>query len=167
MPSQTTLPRMDPTAAGLLATELMAEHGLLQRGWSFAFNRRKRSLGLCVYTDKRIELSLFFVIKNDEPAVRDTVLHEIAHALAGHKAGHGPVWAELCRRLGATPSRICATAVMPRGVFEARCHSCSQVHHRYRRPKRNCTYYCQGCGPQLGKLRFIRTPAQAAANSAI
>ena len=35
--------------------------------------------------------------------VRDTILHEIAHALAGAKARHGPAWKAIAKRLGATP----------------------------------------------------------------
>ncbi len=40
--------------------------------------------------------------------VRDTVLHEIAHAIAGPEAGHGPLWKATARRIGATPrARAC------------------------------------------------------------
>lgn len=134
----------------------MAEHGLAARGWSFVFNRRKRSLGLCNYTAKRIELSSFFVAQNDEAAVRDTILHEIAHALTGQKAGHGAAWVAVCRRLGANPKRTCTTAIMPLGKFLARCKTCGKTHDRYRRPMRGQTYYCRPCGPQRGKLQFVR-----------
>ena len=76
---------MDLDSAEQIAEHLMTRHGLMGRGWSFAFNRRKRSLGLCHYTARRIELSSHFVEMNDETQVRDTVLHEIAHALAGRE----------------------------------------------------------------------------------
>ena len=33
----------------------------------------------------------------------DTILHEIAHAIAGVEAGHGPAWKAVAQRLGATP----------------------------------------------------------------
>jgi hypothetical protein len=36
--------------------------------------------------------------------IRDTLLHEIAHAIAGHKAGHGAEWKAVCRRIGAKPN---------------------------------------------------------------
>jgi len=134
----------------------MAEHGLIARGWSFVFNRRKRALGICNYTAKRIELSAAFVAGNDEAAVRDTILHEIAHALAGREAGHGPPWVTICCRLGAKPTRTCSTAVMPLGEFRARCKTCGTVHDRHRRPMRGQKYYCRTCGPQRGKLRFVR-----------
>jgi predicted SprT family Zn-dependent metalloprotease len=134
----------------------MTEHRLIQRGWSFAFNRRKRSLGLCHFEAKRIELSALFVTGNNEPAVRDTLLHEIAHALAGRRAGHGSRWAAVCQCLGATPTRTCSTAVMPTGLYQAKCDGCGLNHNRHRRPMRARTYYCRACGPDRGKLRFIK-----------
>ena len=33
----------------------------------------------------------------------DTILHEIAHAIAGANAGHGPVWKAVAKRIGAAP----------------------------------------------------------------
>ena len=37
------------------ALDLLAAHGL--HDWSFAFNRRKQSMGLCVYHRRTIELT--------------------------------------------------------------------------------------------------------------
>ena len=147
---------MDCDAAQQRAQQLMAQHGLIERGWSFSFNRRKQSLGLCNYTAKRIELSSLFVVRNDADEVVDTVRHEIAHALAGRKAGHGPAWAAVCCRIGAIPKRTCNTAAMPRGNFQARCPGCGKEHDRYRRPMRRRVYHCRACGPGQGRLRFVR-----------
>ena len=33
----------------------------------------------------------------------DNLLHEIAHAIVGREAGHGPLWKVTARRIGATP----------------------------------------------------------------
>ncbi len=146
---------MDLWAASSLARRLMDEHGL-QR-WAFRFNHRKRALGLCVHHERRIELSLPFVRANDEELVRDTVLHEIAHALAGFDAGHGPVWKEVCRRIGAKPERCCDKAAMPAGTWRAACPSCGREYHRHRRPARHCTYACRACGHERGALTFRQT----------
>jgi predicted SprT family Zn-dependent metalloprotease len=143
---------MDPFDASALARRLMDEHGLTD--WSFRFNRRKRALGLCVYVLKRIELSWYFVRCNDEAAVRDTVLHEIAHALAGHAAGHGPKWKAACRRVGARPERCDRSAAMPRGRWQATCPRCGQSFHRHRRPLRDRAYCCRRCGREAGRLTF-------------
>jgi SprT protein len=143
---------MEFNAAANLAKSLMAEHKL--RRWVFVFNRGKRTLGLCDYTRKRIELSMYFVANNDEPAVRDTVLHEIAHALAGERAGHGPAWRAVCKRIGAVPKRLDHEAVMPRGHWVAVCPGCDESYTRFRRPPLGRHYFCRSCGPDKGKLRF-------------
>ena len=148
---------MDFNDAENLAKGLIAEHGL--RRWSFRFNHGKRRLGLCNYTDKRIELSMYFVAHNDESAVRDTVLHEIAHTLAGQKAGHGPAWCAMCVKIGAKPQRLDTEAVMPKGYWRAVCPGCGDRLTRFRRPLRDRTYICRACGPKKGSLKF-KPPAQ-------
>jgi predicted SprT family Zn-dependent metalloprotease len=45
-------------------------------------------MGLCLYEPKAIELSLHFIERNAEDVIRDTLLHEIAHALVGPGHGH-------------------------------------------------------------------------------
>lgn len=148
---------MDLPSAAKLADDLMQTHGLT--GWSFGFNRAKRQLGVCRFAAKRIELSAHFVSANDEAAVRDTLLHEIAHALAGREAGHGPRWKAICAELGCKPERLDHEAVMPEGRWRAKCPSCSEAFHRHRRPMRGRTYACRRCGPRRGKLRFETKPA--------
>jgi predicted SprT family Zn-dependent metalloprotease len=143
---------MDRWDASCLAKQLMSKHGLA--GWRFGFNRRKRTLGLCRYEEQRIELSLHFVAGNSESAVRDTILHEIAHALAGAQAGHGPRWKRVCQRLGARPERCDRQATMPKGPWRATCRSCGREHARYRRPLTGRTYFCLHCGPRAGLIEF-------------
>ena len=128
------------------------------RAWSalrISWNRRKRSLGLCRYRQKRIELSAHFVMANDDAQVRETILHEISHALAGEKAGHGPVWKAMCLRVGCRPERCDqGEAVMPRGRWQARCGACGKEYWRYKRPQRRARYWCKSCGPDLGAVTF-------------
>ena len=143
---------MDFNDAAALAEGLMAEHKL--RGWVFCYNRGKRTLGMCDYTRKRIELSRYFVSHNEEAAVLDTVLHEIAHALAGERAGHGPKWRAVCERIGAKPERLDREAVMPRGHWAATCPGCGSIHRRFRRPLLGRTYVCTSCGREKGVLQF-------------
>jgi predicted SprT family Zn-dependent metalloprotease len=131
----------------------MAQHGLSH--WRFAFNRRKRAMGLCRYEAQRIELSIYFIEANPASAVEDTLLHEIAHALAGQGAGHGPTWRRICRRIGATPTR-CGQAEMPRGQWVAACPSCGREYERHRRPPSGYHYACSSCGHPRGKLSFRR-----------
>src|SRR5262245_59311474 len=105
-----------------LAEELMARHGLA--GWSFGFNRRKRSLGLCRYATRTIELSVYLVYGNSAAdEVRDTLLHEIAHALVGPGHAHDAAWKAKCLEVGARPQR-CGQADMPPGRWQAHCGNC-------------------------------------------
>jgi predicted SprT family Zn-dependent metalloprotease len=135
------------TEARTLAGELLTRHGL--RDWTFAFNRRKRNLGLCRYHRKTIELSIFFVDRNDWDEIRDTILHEIAHALVGPDHGHDAVWKAKCLEIGARPER-CGQADMPAGRWQARCNGCGQEFSRHRRPRRLKGWFCRACGPERG-----------------
>jgi predicted SprT family Zn-dependent metalloprotease len=134
-----------------LARRLMRRHGLAR--WEFGLNRSKRNLGLCRYTLQRIELSAHFVAGHDEPAIRDVILHEIAHALAGHEAAHGPLWRAICRAIGARPER-CGNVRMPLGRWLATCPGCCRQFDCIRRPPRNRRYMCPTCGPEIGQLKF-------------
>lgn len=74
-------------------------------GWRFKWNNRKQAYGVCSYRTRTIQLSKFLTALQDYDDVKDTVLHELAHALAGGRAGHGPVWKAWCLKLGANPQR--------------------------------------------------------------
>ena len=87
-----------------LAKDLMRLHRL-PPDWSFTFDRSKVRFGKCNYRRKQISLSTFLVELNGEDEVRDTILHEIAHALAPRGAGHGPVWKSLALSIGCNGRR--------------------------------------------------------------
>ena len=73
-------------------------------GWTLKFNNRlTRALGRCLFSKNTIELQTRFVKENPEVVVLDTIRHEIAHALAGHKAGHGYEWKMWAIKVGANP----------------------------------------------------------------
>ena len=87
------------------ARELMDRHGL--REWTLRFNAAQKKLGECRPRQKLILLSRSHAVNGLSGQVTDTILHEIAHALAGAGAGHGSAWKATARRLGATP-KSCA-----------------------------------------------------------
>lgn len=84
-----------------MARRLMEEHGLPD--WTLAFVEARRRLGDCHFRDRVIRISRAHALQASEEQIRDTVLHEIAHAIAGPEAGHGPLWKATARRIGATP----------------------------------------------------------------
>jgi predicted SprT family Zn-dependent metalloprotease len=145
-----------------LAQQLMAVHGL--NGWRFRFNRCKTALGLCVHHRRTIELSIYLVERtNPLDEIRDTILHEIAHALVGPRHGHDAVWRRKCRQIGARPMR-CGHANMPEGCWQARCSSCGASFDRHRKPKRTHGWFCKRCGAERGRLVWVknRRPVEVA-----
>ena len=99
------------------ARELMDEHGLAD--WSFRFSAARHRLGECRERERVIVLGRRHAVNGAPPAVRDTILHEIAHALAGAKAGHGPAWKEVARRIGATPKARAEESAEARAARQA------------------------------------------------
>ena len=107
----------------------------LDADWSFRWNNRKRAFGVCHYRKKTIQLSTVLTATEPEHKVRDTVLHEVAHALAGASAKHGPRWREMARAVGATP-RACATpTVTPQYAWVIK-HGDQVVKGYFNRPSR-------------------------------
>lgn len=83
------------------ARELMDRHGVGM--WALRFSGSRTSLGECRSRQKLILVSRTHALNGSPEQVTDTILHEIAHALAGPDAGHGPAWKAVARKLGATP----------------------------------------------------------------
>src|SRR4030088_471893 len=104
-----------------IAAEEWSKYGL--HGWTFGLADTGRRLGVCKYRTKRIEIAEYYARNSPPETVLDTLRHEIAHALAGPAARHGPRWKAVALRLGATP-RSCETslqAVVEPGDWQATC----------------------------------------------
>lgn len=86
-----------------LGCDLMSENGLYM--WACAVGSAAREAGSCNYAQKRITISGPLAKLNDEAETRDTILHEIAHALVGPGHGHGKVWKAMAVKVGANPVR--------------------------------------------------------------
>lgn len=140
-----------------LARALLDLHGL--GAWDFGFNSNVRRAGVCFYPHRgepgRVELSVHFAARNTDDEVRDTLLHEIAHALVGPGHGHDAVWKAKCREIGAKPEACYGDEVeMPRGRWRATCPGCARQFDRHRRPKRATGWFCRPCGPTSGAIRW-------------
>jgi len=143
-----------------LARELLDSHGLT--AWEFGFNANVRRAGVCFYPHRdepgRIELSTHFTARNSDEEVRDTLLHEIAHALVGPGHGHDKVWKAKCREIGAKPVACYGDEVeMPQGCWRATCPGCEEEFDRHRRPPRLSGWFCRVCGPKRGKLLWRKS----------
>ncbi len=148
-----------------LALKMMSKYNLNE--WVFAVNTRKRTLGLCFSHLKRIELSTYFIENNSEEVVKETILHEIAHALVGSSHGHNEIWMQMAEKIGCQPKRKNPAAYMPPGPWQAICGGCKRLFSRHRKPKYIVGHNCVACGPKHGKLQFrkveLELPKGAAA----
>jgi len=128
---------MTLTDAKRLALDLIKAHGL--RGWSFTFDRAVTRFGSCNERRRRITLSAKLTELNDAAAVRDTILHEIAHALVGIRAGHGPKWRKAALAIGCNGQRCYGDEVRaPTAKFIGTCPTCGYKLHRSRRRRVSC-----------------------------
>ena len=96
---------MELKSAESLTLDLMQKHGLLSSGWNFQWSKTQRCLGLCYEYYKLIRLSLKHTQIRDQIYVRNTIIHEIAHALVGCKHNHDKVWQKKCIELGGSGER--------------------------------------------------------------
>lgn len=111
------------TQTRLDANALLREHGLADKGWRFEFDAAKKRGGVCRHDIKVISMSRHLVPMWTDEQVRDTLIHEVAHALCGSGQGHGPVWKRKMRELGAAPERTHSNETV-RGRYVAYCDTC-------------------------------------------
>ena len=117
-----------------MAERLVAEHGLA--GWRVQLDNAKRRAGVCRFGDRVIGLSAPLTRMHEPEEVRDTVLHEIAHALVGPAHAHDRLWRDTAQRIGCSGSR-CVPEASPRivGAWLGVCPA-GHVKDRHRRPER-------------------------------
>ena len=152
---------MNTITAETLALQLMDKHGLIAKGWSFSFDRAKRRFGVCKYASKHISLSRELTELNDEAQVTDTILHEIAHALAGSQAGHYAKWRYTAMSIGAKPSRCYGEEVIkPEHKWVGTCPNCGRETKRMKRMQIACGVCCKkfNGGRYSDRYLFVYTP---------
>jgi hypothetical protein len=125
----------------------MADHGL--GTWTLEWNRSKRIAGQCVHMANGargiIILSKAFAEVNLTPAVRETILHEIAHALTpGHN--HDYVWRRKALEIGSNgkPCVDIETENVPEAAWKAICSKHGVIAQYHRAPLR--VHSCGRCG---------------------
>jgi len=121
--------------------------------WTFAFDNAKRRAGLCNYTEHRISVSRYLAARFEDDEIHQILLHEVAHAMAGSRAGHGATWKRIARELGYEGSRLhdgpIADELAP---WVGTCPS-GHTHYRYKRPTRELS--CGVCGRGFSRARLI------------
>jgi len=125
------------------ATALLKSRGL--DTWTFGFNTNKRRLGVCKHRYRRIELSTHH-LQDGLEAVRDTIGHEVAHALTpGHR--HDAVWRAKAIELGSNGNRCGDSAglksIVHKWILTCPTHGPIGLRHKAVRRNTSCSY-CTG-----------------------
>jgi predicted SprT family Zn-dependent metalloprotease len=142
---------MDLRQAQSEMSDLFRLHELI--GWRFKFDNAVQRNGSCNYAQKTISMSRQLTVRRSDAEVRNTMLHEIAHALTpGH--GHNAIWRAKARSIGCNAERCTSTAPENRvpGKWVAICPGCSVRSERHRRPKRPTA--CLACCRRFNGGRF-------------
>lgn len=147
---------MDLRTAQEMILGLAIEHDVTN--WTIKFSKRMtRTLGLCSPATHTLTFSVPSILANEEREVRDTALHEIAHALVADmyptgvtrikngrrvrvSPGHGSEWQAMARAIGARPNASTDSAVSAPTRYHGSC-PCGTEFRRHKRPKNG--YVCR------------------------
>ena len=147
-PSPATSKQMSRIA---LANELMREHGLVADGWTLAIDNARQRAGCARLTQKVISFSRYYMAVASDEDMRDTILHEIAHALVppsrranGQRDSHGPLWRRKAISIGCT-GRRCLQQAFTRGAVKIACVNGCGESYRHTRPSRPHLMRCRYC----------------------
>jgi hypothetical protein len=136
--------------------------------WKVKYTKAKKSFGTCSsrrkYTKKdllatinneeipqpietvgTIKLSLYHIDQHDFAEIKDTVLHEIAHALVGTKEGHNKKWKAACVKLGCRPEKAARVSMKTPYAIKYECPKCGNVAYAHRRYSKYAKYNCGHC----------------------
>ena len=96
----------------LLRSELI-KHGLINWGIRINTDPTTPYVGMCSHKDKVIIINDYHIDIHPSDEVRDTIYHELAHAIVGPGHGHDSVWATVAEELGAKPRATCSLSFPP------------------------------------------------------
>lgn len=125
------------------ALDLIRQHGL--ETWRFMFDHGTRRAGCCNYHDKTISISFELARNGADEDIRDTILHEMAHALVGKKHNHDAVWKAKALALGCSGERTHRLQFAPPRYHVA----CENRCWKRTAQRRQRSLVCRTCGGQL------------------
>jgi predicted SprT family Zn-dependent metalloprotease len=128
-------------------------------------------MGVCI---KRLEqytikISKFHWENNGEQEVRNTIIHELSHAIDRNKHSHNHQWMRLAKEISSKTNTVIKMyaestegeekASMERAVAYTDCDTCKNRHYIFRRTKvykkQADGFFCSTCGPS-SKLIFVK-----------
>jgi len=125
------------------------------KDYKFKIGKMKRSLGITRFNNKIIEISKFALHLGEKKCL-NTLLHEIAHVLAGHKNGHNKIWKRIAIRLGCDGKRCSNSKMNIKHNYELSCiGSCTWTRPYIRKPSLKTLYnkMCK-CGSNLELVKI-------------
>lgn len=145
-----------------IATDLVREHVVDGDLWKVKYDRSKARYGSCDERKKTISLSKIHAKFATDSEFKNTVLHEIAHAIAGHAAGHGKEWKRVAQELGCDAKRCHPAneehqAYLDRHMKRVQC-PCGHVDIRRHSVKRTFLLHnrCRSCNGELKVVKNAR-----------
>ena len=123
-------------------------------GWKWEFDRAKQRFGVCCYSARRIGLSYQLCLLNSLEEIKDTLLHEIAHAICGSRHNHDWYWKTVAKAIGARGERCYSpdTVIEVPGRYAYACPKCNHTSYKHRRVQKN--YACRSCCTKYNHGRF-------------
>lgn len=127
----------------LFAAETLAKDLIMQYvpHYRFGWMNEKRTNGRCEYRTRTIRLSRHLTPLRTDAAVRQTIMHEIAHALT-QGSGHGREWKNQMRAFGLSPNRCSQDApdISSIAKYKVVCATHGITGHMHRKPRvaRSC-----------------------------
>jgi predicted SprT family Zn-dependent metalloprotease len=125
----------------------------LEPDWSFGFDNAKTRAGLCNFTAKRITVSRYLAARYEDDDIHQVLLHEVAHAVAGTRAGHGPRWKAVANDLGYEGKRLHGGPIADEFAPWIGTCPAGHVHYRFKRPMRQLA--CGKCSRRFDAANAI------------
>lgn len=145
-----TTPLRPSSEERLLTVDRVAEclletHRLTR--WTFKLDHSTRRAGCCNYRDRTISISYELARTATDAEIREVLLHEIAHALAGRKHHHDAHWKKVAQEIGCSGAR-CHTLQFSAPRYHISCENHCWKHTAERK---NSRLVCRKCG---GKIMY-------------
>lgn len=154
-----TLTPMLPSRAIELVRRHLAANGFRNVAVEISARARRKAGSAHWHRGKphKLVLAAWLVERAPDEEIEDTILHEIAHLIAGNSAGHGPRWRAAARRLGCSDERCYRgdlARYAPPARWEGTCAGdCGTEWSRYRLTSRIRKFgICPKCGV---KIRWV------------
>lgn len=146
---------MDLIKAAQIVKYNLHKTGLKRNGWGFNYDNSVVRFGLCNPLINTIFLSRYLVHLNNEMEVKDTIYHELAHAIVGCEEDHNEKWKKKTIELGGSGEVCYSSKVMvPPNKFYTYCKVCFWTYYTNRRYKK-----CERCNVILKWSRSYWPPS--------